>query len=546
MNFHFYSPLYYEQWDHRSPDDPGIGGSETAVVEMAWRLARRGHEVKVFAPIRDDCPPVDKGGARWFDCSAADFSASGIWVLSRCPSIVDAFADPHPGQKILLVCQDVIYPPDSPGGLTHERAAKLDLLIALCSTQGIGFKEVYPEISEKIALSTNGFKVDLAERIEAEDDEAEEREPGSGLPGRDPFKLIYTSSPDRGLRELLKIVKRAQEFEPRIHLTASYGWDNIEKVGPDVQLARMRAEIEALMAETGSVWLGRLGQEALYREFLSAGLWVYPTAFTETSCITCMEAQALGAIPITAPLWALADNVRHGIFIQGTPKDPFVRARYVGELVKLARDHKAQEKVRPGMMEYARQRFNWEQVVEQYEGFGHPRWGGRFDFQIRHGNGRVLNVGSNDDHAGFGNRGGVNLDLHPRDVYLDRPNKVDVLADCRDPLPFPPASFDSVVFGDILEHMSDEDAVRSLKNGKAVLKDGGKIVITVPEDYRPVERQRERPGVAYAENIDGSHLRPITLDVVRHWLANAGLREELHEPLTYVECSCQGHGVIAC
>ena len=45
MDFYLYSPVCFEKWDWRSSVKTGIGGSETSHVEMAWRLAARGHKV---------------------------------------------------------------------------------------------------------------------------------------------------------------------------------------------------------------------------------------------------------------------------------------------------------------------------------------------------------------------------------------------------------------------------------------------------------------------------------------------------------------------
>ena len=352
MTFHFYSPIAFEEWDHRSPDSPGIGGSETAVVELAWRLARRGHDVTVYGKIPADCPPVDRG-AKWLPLDAVDWSQPGVWVLSRCPAALDNFEVDHPGQQTWLICQDVFYPPKLQAeGLTPERSANLDICLPLCTAQERYMIEVSPELAGKTRISSNGFKVDLADRL--------------GPIARDPFKLVYTSSPDRGLPNLLRIFKRAREWEPRLKLSAAYGFDNIKKC-KGKHWTRVRAECESLMDQPGVTWLGRLGQEALYREFASAGLWVYPTSFTETSCVSCMEAQALGAIPITNPLWALADNVGHGVAIPGEPNDPLVRARYVGEILRLTRDLDLQERIRAEMMPWARKRFDWERVVDQYE-----------------------------------------------------------------------------------------------------------------------------------------------------------------------------------
>ncbi|HSZ58559.1 MAG TPA: glycosyltransferase family 4 protein [Tepidisphaeraceae bacterium] len=381
--FYFYCPIHFEKWDHRSPENPGIGGSETSVVEMARRLAARGHVVTVYAPLRDNCPEYD-GNARWLPLEAADFAAPGVWVLSRCPSALDNFPVDHPEQTTWLVCQDVCYPDqffasgwkDNPQGISAERITKLDRCLALCKAQAEYLVQRSPTLEGKIHLSSNGINV---ERIE-----------GIKQIGRDPFKLIYSSSPDRGLPSLLKIFRRAREFEPRLSLTVAYGWDNIKKckkkywavrracgdrTKPPVEIddqgkywQNVEAECGPGLEQPGVTWLGRIGQTQLDREFLSAGLWVYPTTFTETSCITCMSAQACGAIPITNPLWALADNVRHGIFINGDPaNEPLVMAQYVHEIRRLTSDLSLQEQIRGPMMEWARAKFDWERIVDQYE-----------------------------------------------------------------------------------------------------------------------------------------------------------------------------------
>ncbi|MGO9916668.1 MAG: methyltransferase domain-containing protein [Isosphaeraceae bacterium] len=538
MNYHFYSPLHYEKWDWRSPDDPGIGGSETAVAELARRLAQRGHAVTVYAPLRNDCPPVDPGGARWLPLDQVDFTARGFWVLSRCPADIDKFTEDHPFQKLWLVCQDAAYPAQSQWGLTHERAAKLDICIALCTDHAQSILREYPELKTKIGLSSNGFKLELAEAIEA-----------SGPIERDPFKIVYTSSPDRGLLNLLKIFARAREFEPRLTLSAAYGFNNLEKCEPDEQQTRYRNSCETLMKQDGVTWLGRMGQEQLYREFLSAGIWCYPTYFTETSCVTCMEAQALGAIPITNPIWALKDNVQHGFYIQGDPaKDLFCRAEYVARLVKLARDAATQNRLRREMMPWARDKFTWETIATQYEHFAHDIWGNQMEFQVRHGNGRVLNIGSNRDFPGFGKRGGVNLDLCEVDP-CGWDNLVDVVADCRLPLPFSAESFDSVIMGEILEHFTDDDAVAALTNAKAVLSPGGHIVLTVPDDHRAPEDQGDKLGLMYDDHTPGFHKRRIPLELIQEWLRAAGLEAKHVETIAYdfpgYE-SFTGHGVLAC
>ena len=111
-----------------------------------------------------------------------------------------------------------------------------------------------------------------------------------------------------------------------------------------------------------------------------------------------MEAQALGAIPITNPLWALRDNVKHGIFIDGdADADPLTQARYTAEIIRLTIQPQIQEQLRPQMMQDAKETFNWERWVDQWEswiyGYEKHNYVAQYNFQLKHAKGKILNVG---------------------------------------------------------------------------------------------------------------------------------------------------------
>jgi glycosyltransferase involved in cell wall biosynthesis len=280
----------------------------------------------------------------------------GLWIICRSPKSLDLF-ERRKDQQIWLQCQDTIYTEATGGGdITEARAAKLDHVLALCDEHVRYIESVYPFLTDKIVLSSNGIKADAIEALPVLE--------------RDPFRLIWASSPDRGLESTLKVFNRAREFEPRLSLHVYYGWDNIDKLiaqhGENGPWAREKAKIMALCGP-GVVLHGRTPQRQLWRAYLESGLWVYCTAFTETSCISCMEAQALGAIPVFTPIWALAQNVGHGISIDGQNSDPLVQARYVAAILRLVRQPRLAESIRAEMMPWARQRFDWEHVVDQYE-----------------------------------------------------------------------------------------------------------------------------------------------------------------------------------
>lgn len=346
MRIHFYSPVAFEPWDWRNSIEQGIGGSETSQVEMAWRLARRGHQVTCYAPLPDDCPGEWKG-TRWKPLEAADFTEPGLWIIYRSPETLDRLT-PAPDRAIWLLWQDWDYPT-----LTEARAAKVDRQVTLCQWHARYMLRRYPFLAGRVWITSNGVKRDLLETIERE-----------APIQRDPHKVVFASSPDRGLLRLIPILQRAREWNPALTLDVTYGVDNLSK------MPQFKAATDEILAAVEQPWItfhGRISQPDLYRLWQSAGLWVYPTNFHETSCITSMEAQAGGAIPIASPVAALAENVRYGCLIPGNADDPLIRARFAAEIVRFTLTPGLQDSIRPEMQAEARSRFDWERLVDQWE-----------------------------------------------------------------------------------------------------------------------------------------------------------------------------------
>jgi len=351
MLFRFVSDHTFEKWDWRKPNTTGIGGSETSHIEMAKGLAVAGNRVESCAPIPDDCELIDAVGVPWKDWQLyLEVPYPDIWVIYRAPRLVDDLPD---GAVAWLICQDVDYTGRG-NDLTPERIEKFSRIVALCETHGAFLRAKYPSAAERVFVSSNGIKADLIRFTESLDIR------------RNPRRLMYGSSPDRGMEFLLDVFPRAKEIVPDLELHIYYGFDNINKLTKP--WIRQNAERLKLMTEQPGVMVhGRTPQPELIKEWFKAGIWCHPSNFTETSCITCMDAQACGAIPITNPLWAVAENVRHGIFIEGDVSRDYIRNRYVDELVKLALDPEKQDSIRSEMMPWARDRFAWERFVSQWE-----------------------------------------------------------------------------------------------------------------------------------------------------------------------------------
>lgn len=355
MRFIFYSPIAFEKWDWRNSVEKGIGGSETSHVEMSWRLAAKGHEVITYAPIPDDCPGEWRG-TKWYSLDKVDFKQKGVWILYRCPEVVDEFPpiEERVDQTLWLLWQDWDYQ-----NLTKKRSHNVDHHITLCKSHGRYLLSRYPFVKEKdLWLSSNGIKLDLIEEIEKENIK------------RNPKRIMYASSPDRGLKQALISFRKAYEFDPELEFHAFYGFNNLNKLikgAPQSPLAKSKKELLDLLKHPGVHFHGRINQKQLMREWFKTGIYLYETNFFETSHISGMEAQACGAVPLFSPIFAQKENIRYGVAIEGSSEDPLVQARFGAWLVKMTQNPQLQDMIRPAMMEDARKRFNWDVFVDQWE-----------------------------------------------------------------------------------------------------------------------------------------------------------------------------------
>lgn len=354
MRFIFHTSIAFEDWNWESSLKEGIGGSETSIVEMSWRLAKRGHEVIVYAPIPKDSPNEWRG-TKWFRYEKTDWSLKGTWIIYRVPTAIDNFSsiNKRKDQKVWLMEQDWDYP-----DLTEKRIKNFDKIVTLCKSHGRYTLDRHPSLTkDKLWLTSNGIKLDLIEEIEKKEIE------------RDPFRVMYASSPDRGLLYALRVIKKAREYEPRINFHAFYGFNNLDKLikgKPDSPLAKNKAEVLKLLKQKNVFFHGRIPQPQLMEEWFKSGVYLYVTNFFETSHISGMEAQATGAVPIFSPIYAQGENIQHGIGVEGNADDPATIANAAAELVRLVLVQNLQPQIRKEMMDWARKRFNWEILTDQW------------------------------------------------------------------------------------------------------------------------------------------------------------------------------------
>ena len=115
--------------------------------------------------------------------------------------------------------------------------------------------------------------------------------------------------------------------------------------------------------EVGVLPHGRVGQDRLAREFLQSEFWFYPTAFTETFCISALEAQMAGALCIATDLAALQTTVGpRGVLLPGDPASPQYRFAAIDAIRRSVQDPQWRERIVSDAREWAAEQ-SWDRIA---------------------------------------------------------------------------------------------------------------------------------------------------------------------------------------
>ena len=152
-------------------------------------------------------------------------------------------------------------------------------------------------------------------------------------------KLFYGSSYDRGLDILLKLWPKILEKYPDATLDICYGWDLFDKgYGNNPERMAWKERMNKQMEQKGITHHGRVGKDKLREIRGKCKIWAYPTYFTEILCITALEAQQDGLIPVTMTLGALNESVQSGYKVEGDIYEPEVQDKWLEALFKAMED----------------------------------------------------------------------------------------------------------------------------------------------------------------------------------------------------------------
>jgi glycosyltransferase involved in cell wall biosynthesis len=342
-----------------SPESQALGGSETALVQVARALARRGHGVTVFCR----CPrPGEYAGVTYRDRSglvkAACAERWDVLVVSRFAAALDLPL--QAGLKVLWN-HDIL---DRP----RELAARLDsadLLLVLSRFHAENFAQRLPACAPKLVETRNGLDLELIARS------AQGAE-------RDPDLVTYVSRPERGLELLLEhIWPRLRERRPGLRL-AVCGYD-VGDTDIHPRLAERYARIDRLLKDSPGVRrLGGLAKADYYRHLASCAALLYPCTFPEISCLSALEAQALATPLVTSDAFALSQTVAQpGFLVGGEPGGPEYLEAFVQRAQELLADPARAGSLAAQAREAVWAAHDWELIAAEWEELFAERLGRR-------------------------------------------------------------------------------------------------------------------------------------------------------------------------
>ena len=268
----FDEELYYKK---------GMGGSETALIEMSMHLKKLSPNRRVIVFNQREEDLVAKSGVEW----VSNKKLNEYFSKNR-PHVHIAWRHniKLTNARTYLWCHDLVTP-------SVEAQHNFNKILCLTDFHKnyVQAKQGVPE--EKIVVTRNGISPEKF---------AFPKKP------KNPNKLVWMSSPDRGLDRAMLVCDEVRKEFPDVELHVYYGLENLYKYG----LVDMARTLEAMMKERPYVkYHGFTEQNKMYQEVSDAVIWCHPCNFIETFCITALEMLALGVYPVTHRLGGLQDTL---------------------------------------------------------------------------------------------------------------------------------------------------------------------------------------------------------------------------------------------
>jgi tetratricopeptide (TPR) repeat protein len=318
-----------EPWNPNSIDK-GIGGSEEAVIQMSKELVKLGFAVTVY----NNCGTEGiYDGVQYLNHIRLNpRDQFNILIGWRC----NPFAYGMKAKKRIIWLHDI------PHFIFQKEDVKnFDKIIVLSEYHKSLLSEIVPD--EKIYISTNGLV------------------PGDfsdlGVIKREPHRIIYASSYDRGLETILDSWKEIRAACPDAEIHCYYGWNTYDALvtRDSYKDGGWKQHMMDLMSQEGVFEHGRIGHKELLVEYAKSSIFAYPCKMAgEINCLALSKAIACGCYPLTNDFAVLPERNTYGKVV----KDD----KFISSLITLLR--KGDTKIKnTGFIEAN----SWEKVAQDWK-----------------------------------------------------------------------------------------------------------------------------------------------------------------------------------
>lgn len=288
-----YCPDQHLRYNLHTLDDQGVGGGVTARVRIAHALAAQGHAVTLLG----NCPgnqtiegvryvPYQQAGEIETDLFIATTSGGGL-DLSGLREI-----DVQARLQILMV--HGIAPPN---GIDLGR---FDYIYALSNFVRDRIVNQWGIKAQDLFTSHHGVQYDHYSVLDKK------------VSGRDPFGLVYTGHPSKGLDAALNILQLLRQTEPRFSLHVYGGY-------------RLWGENETEIGGLpGLTYHGLIGQRELAQKIQGYGFALNIQEREEPFGMALAEALRAGCIVLASPVGAFPELIQHGyngFLVPGNPSE---------------------------------------------------------------------------------------------------------------------------------------------------------------------------------------------------------------------------------
>lgn len=258
----------WEQWDLDNYRTFGIGGSETAAGRLAQVAVEEGHSVYMYgAHERKEQYGVQLVPWNEFTPEEEYFD---LFIASRNLNCID---ERLKAKNILAWVHDVFLL--SGQHISDYHRQRVTKFVCLSPWHVDFFSDYHKIDKSQICIIPNGINVELFAPTNIDDKVF--------------GKMTYSSSPDRGLDNLLYLMPYIKDHVPDLHLDIYYGFHNYESA---VKNRNQPWEVEKLdqlkelidKSKDFAYMKGRISQTELAKQWHKTYLWGYPTNFSETFC----------------------------------------------------------------------------------------------------------------------------------------------------------------------------------------------------------------------------------------------------------------------